>query len=66
MQELAPSATPGPEELIVSHSALSGSSKTPFPPDRSFVNDFEWTKHSRWGCVWVGAGPVREEGVDIS
>ena len=40
--------------LSVSRSALSGSSKAPFPPDRSFVNDFDWTKNSRW--VWVGVG----------
>lgn len=33
--------------LTVSRSALSGSSKAPFPPDRSFVNDFDWTKKSR-------------------
>ncbi len=44
--------------LAVSRSALSGSSKTPFPPDRSFVNDFDWTKHSRCagGAGWEAGG----------
>ncbi|KAL4458658.1 hypothetical protein ABPG75_013523 [Micractinium tetrahymenae] len=33
--------------LSVSRSPLSGSSKAPFPPDRAYANDFQWTLHSR-------------------
>lgn len=36
------------EASLISRSALSGSSKTPFPPDRSFLSqDFTWTRQSR-------------------
>lgn len=33
--------------LGVARSPLSGSSKAPFPPDRVFTNDFQWTLRSR-------------------
>lgn len=41
-------AEPSSDSLLVSRSALSGSSKTPFPPDRAGLDqDFTWTRQSR-------------------